>query len=281
MLVLCTVLMFLTSCMRERTLSGQVFLAASLGLSLKLGLTTVSAYDYADIQRHLDRKRAEANQRLAGLTPLEKQIKELWQRQDVMGGEAYALKVDFQSALKLYRSAQFYFNEMPKPLASTKTNADGIFTLTVPSNKKLAIAAFTHFEKGDPDEVLLYWLVDPYDSASLTLTNDNATNSMAKASLLRASCGQVVSHVESEQSLRNRIEKLQASLDPSLTPMPQTGHSTVTLRQPVIVSGSRGAVTLPVGMRLPVVSGTSSTLRIRYQGQDFDIPVGATSAGSR
>jgi hypothetical protein len=63
---------------------------------------------------------------------------------------------------------------------------------------------------------------------------------------------------------------------PSATlPQPTTS---VTLSRPVSLSTSAGVITLPAGMRPPVVSGTTTTLRVQYGAQVFDIPVSATGA---
>lgn len=55
-------------------------------------------------------------------------------------------------------------------------------------------------------------------------------------------------------------------------------QATATLSVPVTLHTSAGFVTLPAGTRLPVVSGTASTIRIQYMSQQFDVPVSATGA---
>lgn len=70
-----------------------------------------------------------------------------------------------------------------------------------------------------------------------------------------------------------------ASITGSRSAAPPVQPTTsVMLSLPVALSTSRGVVTLPAGTRLPVISGTQTTLRIQYMGQEFDIPVSSTGA---
>lgn len=92
--------------------------------------------------------------------------------------------------------------------------------------------------------------------------------------------------------LAGAAETTQTHTPPPPSPVPTPGSmlpgastattptlsTTVLLIRPVALSTSRGVVTLPAGTRLPVISGTATTLRVQYLDQQFDIPVSATGA---
>ena len=78
-------------------------------------------------------------------------------------------------------SGSFYFEAMPTPLRSTKTNSDGRFRLLVPGTGLYAIAATASRHVGD-DVEWYYWLIDidpkVAASQSIMLSNDNMTSSL-------------------------------------------------------------------------------------------------------
>lgn len=88
---------------------------------------------------------------------------------------------------KFLRGA-FFFSELPTPIRTAKTNADGEFELQVPRSGNFALAASASRLVGDNTEKY-FWLVrlDNQGPAnqSIMLSNDNLTSSGSSASLLK------------------------------------------------------------------------------------------------
>ena len=66
-------------------------------------------------------------------------------------------KWKFRSAADYTMSADYYFSDLPEPLQTTKTDADGKFSFKVPSGSYV-VAAFSNRKVGKETE-LYYWMV--------------------------------------------------------------------------------------------------------------------------
>lgn len=94
-------------------------------------------------------------------------------------------------ALKLkqnyYGSAAFYFNGLPGPITSAKTDADGRFTLFISRERRVALAAHASRQVSNKKEEY-YWLVwvslDEKPPGNIFLSNDNMTDVGAKDSVI-------------------------------------------------------------------------------------------------
>ncbi len=79
-----------------------------------------------------------------------------------------------------------YFASLPKPIASAVTNADGAFSIVVPTRERFALAVHATRRVGDTPEEH-YWLIwiDPREkNNSLLLTNRNSINPLAPSSVM-------------------------------------------------------------------------------------------------
>jgi hypothetical protein len=278
------VLSAIAGCIRERTITGEVFLVGGVGMSYKLALANVCAYDFAEAQEYLQRKHIEAEDHLATLSAYEKQAKAL------SDDPPWSLTQEIEKAIAYYRSPQFYFEKLPKPIAATKTNSDGKFTLTVPTNRRIAIGANTHFQKrGDSEkedsEIVFYWLVDPDNRTEVNLTSDNVAGSRGRMSMLHTTDAPVISSVESDESIQRRLAAFRASLANNVQPPPNGGDTAavptptpqlITIISPTKIAVPYGEVTLARGMRLEVISRSGQSLVIRYMGQNYSVPINAT-----
>jgi hypothetical protein len=87
------VLAFLVTgaCSQERTITGEVFFVKGVGVSQKLGLVTIYAYDLREAQNHVKRKQFESQKHIVALKDFEKQLELLW-KMPGSGGECWSLK---------------------------------------------------------------------------------------------------------------------------------------------------------------------------------------------
>ena len=87
-----------------------------------------------------------------------------------------------------FSSGQFYFAELPAGIASTKTDADGEFTLKAPIQGSFVLEATASRQVGGQTE-LYFWLVklvpDSEANCRVLLSNDNMTTSSSPNSILK------------------------------------------------------------------------------------------------
>lgn len=100
-------------------------------------------------------------------------------------------KVDTEKKekLKALPTSEFYFERLPKGVVHAVTNADGKFTMTLPSTGRFALAAHSQREIfGSTEEY--YWLIwaslDGEKSKSVMLTNKNLMTSQSPDSVAQA-----------------------------------------------------------------------------------------------
>ena len=192
------------------TVDGEVFIVTKGGQSIKLGLVEVALIPMQTLQPYLQELHAVLTNKLSALELQIQTAESEYDRlnkekdaafQNVMRQDDYnrmqqanytyekardAASSASDSWLKLtseqdeLMSGSFYFESIPSPLRSTKTNSDGRFRLLVPGSGLYAIAATASRHVGD-DVEWYYWLIeiDPKDGASqsIMLSNDNMTSS--------------------------------------------------------------------------------------------------------
>lgn len=85
-------------------------------------------------------------------------------------------------------SGDFYFKDLPAPVLAVKTNSDGRFSMTMPSDGAFALAARGQRKVIDETETY-FWLIKLSMSASakqsVMLSNDNLTSSSSPLSLVK------------------------------------------------------------------------------------------------
>jgi len=143
----------------EETIDGQVFIATEGGENIRLGLVQVSLFDLKTVEEHLDKKRKAARPIEDYLIPLVKPLDDASKRASDAAtaaiyndeGKGFAQAEELQDKaieayIKMhgmadYTNSTFYFFEgLPNPLQTTKTDADGKFTFKVPSGSYVLLA---------------------------------------------------------------------------------------------------------------------------------------------
>ena len=197
--------------------SGQVFIVTKGRENIKLALTTVSALPESTTLNHVTRcekdmsksrsaavDRAESVRVLAHAATTE--LKSAQATYEALPGPRSSAEQDIlDKARKRLRIAQGrasdlrpqlggvtaslveissdfspYFLNLPTPIATTKTDADGKFTLQLPAGQRVALAATAGRETPGGMENY-YWMVwfTPHDSTEnrIMLSNDNLVSS--------------------------------------------------------------------------------------------------------
>lgn len=208
-------------------LSGEVFIVTKGGQNFKLGLVTVGLIPLETLTPYLIAKKEMTERELARLNPMiEAANAEAKRLEKIADSKRAALnskadRVDWTrlnnecddarnasqtAAEKLsplygerhkFLCGAFYFGELPAPIRTAKTNADGKFELQVPRSGSFALCASTSRQAGGeeigghffPNTEHYYWLVrfDNQGPAkqSIMLSNDNLTSSGSPDSLLK------------------------------------------------------------------------------------------------
>ena len=177
----------------KRTIEGQVFVRLKGGESIKLSLVNVLLFDEKVIAVHLENKGKATDSLVADLRPREKETKDALDRANAHASsvEADKVKRDAEEAFRkviaaetyLY-SAEYYFEGLPNPLQTTKTDVDGKFAFQIPGGSYV-LAAFSNRQAGKSTEIY-YWMVKVTLNANkkVMLANDNLSTSGSVDSLI-------------------------------------------------------------------------------------------------
>jgi hypothetical protein len=293
-----------------RDVSGQVFIVTKAHESVKLGLVPISVYardaiqsSIAAVDAALKPERDEAKDQLTVIREARKSASglhsQLWReatsssydkQRYAAASRASHLEMNILSLeMMASRRTSFLFgstpyfrelNEHHRPVATTKTDADGKFTVTVPSEGEFAIVAYA--ERRTPkDTENYYWCVPTADHVDLS--NDNLTSATTGASLLHISgdddyADPTVTKAMLQQKLsdiKTKYADIFAATQANTPPATKAPARFVTLTQDVSVQLAYGTVTLPAGTRLEFVSSDSSEVHIRYMNTEQAIPISA------
>jgi len=197
---------------KDNFIDGQVFIVTGHE-SVKLGLVTVAAYrpdEFASAaastqsrieseRPKLDAVRVIAVQMAAVSSELERAVTTA----DIRAFKSDAWSTLFSDCTKIemntnrlshrvtwradyLNSGAPYFKNLPHPIASVKTDADGKFKLELPSStdQVIVVASATgHVPTGERENY--FWAVKVTPPATVTLSNDNLTDSGATDSVLQ------------------------------------------------------------------------------------------------
>ena len=182
------------------TVSGQIFIVTKDRENIKLAFAKVAAIHEKEMLEHLKKKHGDS---IEQREHLKSKLEAAIQEEEAADTDKEVLRIDWlsdssktnyenylaaketlfqknrskldiQKKLIKFTSPESYMQDMPAPANASKTDADGNFTLTVPSGKYViaATANRTVFE----DTEQYYWLVRIDASSpvqSLMLSNDN------------------------------------------------------------------------------------------------------------
>jgi hypothetical protein len=192
----------LSTAAQRRQVGGDVFIVTKAGINYKLGLVTVSAIPESAVNKHLSRRQEESatavskmqteidrakgdwNAALAEEEALyqtraadwgNSQKKTDWQKASERRSEIGVRRSHLEATQLSFQSGEFFFEGLPQAIASSKTDADGKFSLQLPSGR-FGIAAHSSRKIGDTKESY-YWLVwltvGPRAVKRIMLSNDN------------------------------------------------------------------------------------------------------------
>jgi hypothetical protein len=293
-----------------RDVSGQVFIVTKAHESVKLGLVPISVYARDAIKSSIEAvdtalksERDEAKDQLSVISEAQKSASrlqdQLWRevrsssydkQRSAAWSRASSLEMDILSRETMAsRRTSFLFgstpyfrelNEHHRPVATTKTDADGKFTVTVPNDGEFAIVAYSERQTPKGSENY-YWCVPAADHVDLS--NDNFTRATTGASLLHVigsddNADSTVTKAKLQQKLsdiKTKYADIFAAIQANTPPVAKAPARLVTLTQDVSVQLPYGTVTLPAGTRLEFVSSDSSEVHIRYMNTEQAIPISA------
>jgi len=318
-----------------RQITGQVFIVTRGGPSIKMALVEVFLYEAETLEQHIKsrgpdvdsaRQRAEAiataaeheaikadeeverakdaATNAAGKAWFDVFLAELKFRR-AAAKEAAEIRDTAKALVRISQSGYLYFEQLPKPITSAKTDADGNFSTTTTQTKtQLALAASTSRAVGAGEEVY-YWAIRLPPAEQVTkvaLTNDNQSASDSSTSMLHTvalDSEATKALVVSPEELRTRLQKLNATItstnallssspsppapmtrtDPSpVAPLPEFSPTPppefVRLTNWFTLTNSKGkeVKTLEPGKRLRVVSQGGDQITVDYLGESYSIP---------
>jgi len=186
----------------EGELTGEIFIVTKNGNTYRLESVVVHAIPEEDARKHVESKKGEReleNQTLrrdidgllASLEITQAEEDRLWktlQLDEKNVQKAAAWRVAYNKAKSLTKevenlqlqqqhltSAEYFFEELPSGIATTRTDVDGKFSLVIPRQGRFAIVARgprETFRDTQPDWFV--WVsLDGETSKRLVLTNDN------------------------------------------------------------------------------------------------------------
>jgi hypothetical protein len=335
MKALALVLLFVASIAyaKSNSIDGQVFIVTGGHESVKLGLVTIAACrpdEFASAAASTKSQIDSERPKLDEIRPIADQMSTVASelKRAVMKADSRAFKSDGWSSLltdsitmemntnrlshrvawrtDYVNSGAPYFKNLPHPIASVKTDADGKFKLELPSSRGqvIVVASATRYVP-TKDRENYFWAVKVMPPATVTLSNDNVTDSGSSDSALQTlplltSPPVLVEGVLTEapyeqdtaDKLKDEMQKLKADADkmkhdllvstgtetppPALAPIVM-----ITLTAPVSIQTQSGTVTLPVGTQVQFVSQINNKLHVQYLNSDYYIPLSSTDLKSR
>ena len=154
-------------------LDGQVFIATQGGDNIKLGLVEIGVVPIEQFAPWLKQKTAFVDS--------ESERLQASMSTHIKGLEDEKYYEEVKAKLHLFE-ADFYFEDFPKPMLKTSTDADGKFSVTLPRGRKFVLAARAKRNVGKEEEKyawILYASLDGQRQKSIVLSNDNVTSSFS------------------------------------------------------------------------------------------------------
>ena len=198
-----------TTTTATKRIEGQVFIVSKSGTAVKLALVQVSAIPLGQMEQYLgeverevtgERHKAdslvnEAKAAVRNAVNARQQDYQAWllHHRSASNAEYKALvervwkmRARLEGAIDarhVMNSAAPYVTNLPEPVASTKTDADGKFSLTLPAGDEYVLAARAKRSLPGGGSEHYFWLVKAQDS-TVMLSNDNLTSAGSPDSVL-------------------------------------------------------------------------------------------------
>ncbi len=203
-IVICAIILIYTKFFAAGTLHGQIFVTTKGGVNVKLGSVTILLYSPDVITPFANKVNLQHAQQMASLRA---QI--IVAKADMYNKEAQCLRnvgmADLHEAYVTYEQAATTFDtltsqlqdctsdtslfqDLPPPILSTTSDANGEFTLPIPRYGKHVICAQASRQLQSHTEAY-YWMIsttmDGDGNKSIVLANNNMADANAAESLLR------------------------------------------------------------------------------------------------
>lgn len=198
------------ACSKPQEIKGQVFIVTKGGFNFKLGSVGVMAFTEEDFKSHIERRKqlfltekkqlqkdvdlakAEFDQSVVEFEEASGKVNKLKpagpgypyllsneeEEKKKNKEEKERLYLEKQSQVDAKRPEPIYFADLPKPLSSSTTDADGNFQLSLPSGKYVIVATSQREAAGETEAY--YWAVKlevPRQATGpVILSNSNLTS---------------------------------------------------------------------------------------------------------
>lgn len=315
-----------------RQTSGQVFIVTRSGESIKLGLVELRLYERAAFDEavrkwkelvRLEADPAEDLKLRASTFLVEATSARDRLKHDLLSGtvgrglnrselealiapvfdslknaEANSQAADAYHSMLLSAAPIFRFLEQGQPLDTTKTDADGNFTIGVPAVGEFVLAAKAGRELVGEGEVY-FWAIAAPTSQKINLSNDNLTSAKSSGGSLVQTGEITVKDLKLAKGTLADLQKMvdqnsvklprqstpvaSASVSPSSTsvpteplpefsPLPSPEFVRLTKQFTLLSPKGKEIKTLQPGKRLRLMSRDQNSVTIDYFGDSFVIP---------
>jgi hypothetical protein len=241
------------SCSRNREVKGEIFIVTAGHESIKLGLVEIRAFEAAQLNPLIESVKKKIAEQEAQLAPilnaadkLESSAKQedddirhkriegfkrfgpLYDRAETLSTDAGELSSRVKWHSKYLHSAGPFFEVLPQPIAASKTDSDGKFTMKLPHSGEIVLCAAADRKVAGSIE-FYYWMVKVTGNADapITLSNHNLATSDAPQSLIRvaADAGVKAGSIEDLRSELNKLENQLHALGTDFAAAQQTSPS--------------------------------------------------------
>jgi len=176
--------------LHSEEIKGEVFIVTKGGDNKRLGRVSVRVLDFSTAAASVVKKSQAAAEILPQLRAMKEKAKADSDKVDILSAEhkeRFQTYLDWLCVTSYYGSGRFYFADLPDPIAETKTDSDGKYSVTVPAPGQYALAAVAERTIGSSEEHY-YWLISvTVKSGSATdgtLSNDNLASANSNESMI-------------------------------------------------------------------------------------------------
>jgi len=225
------------SCSRNREVKGEIFIVTAGHESVKLGLVEIRAFEAAQLHALIESVKKKIAEQETQLVPIlnaadkleasakqeddalhaidkwiNKRFRPIYDRAETLLTDAGELASRVKWHSKYLHSAMPFFEVLPQPIAASKTDSDGKFTMKLPHSGEIVLCAAADRKVPGSTE-FYYWMVKVTGDADapITLSNHNLASSDAPQSLIRVAADVGVK-AGSTEDLRSELNKLENQL---------------------------------------------------------------------
>jgi hypothetical protein len=223
-----------SSCSRNREVKGEIFIVTAGHESVKLGLVEIRAFQTAQLNALIESVKKKIAEQEAQLAPISnaadkleasakqeddalhaidkwinKRFRPIYDRAETLSTDAGELASRVKWHSEYLHSPMPFFEVLPQPIAASKSDSDGKFTMKLPRSGEIVLCAMADRKVAGSTEYY-YWMVKVTGNADvpITLSNDNLATSNAPQSLIRVARGSGMK-VGSIEDLRSELNKLE------------------------------------------------------------------------